>query len=107
MRERLAAGSVSRQTPYVFTTETGEPSDPRNALRAIKAAAKSPDLPGVRLDTLRHTAASVMLMHNAHLEVVSEVLGHGYVVITGDIYGHVDPNVSRDAMTLLGAALEG
>ena len=28
-------------TPYVFKTELGEPCDPRNALRALKAAAKS------------------------------------------------------------------
>jgi len=38
--ERLRAGSIWQPTPYVFTTELGEPCDPRNALRALKAAAK-------------------------------------------------------------------
>jgi hypothetical protein len=28
-------------SPYVFTTELGEPCDPRNALRALKAAAQA------------------------------------------------------------------
>ena len=48
-------------TPYVFTTELGEPCDPRHALRAFKAAAKCARLPSsVGLHTLRHSAASVM-----------------------------------------------
>ena len=32
----------SPTTPCVFTTELGQPCDPRNALRALKAAAKKP-----------------------------------------------------------------
>ena len=43
-------------TPYVFTTELGDPSDPRNALRALKAAAKRAGLhSSVGLHTLRHS----------------------------------------------------
>ena len=43
--ERLRAGSMWQPTPYVFTTELGEPCDPRNALRALKAASKRAGLP--------------------------------------------------------------
>jgi hypothetical protein len=43
--ERLSAGSMWQPTPYVFTTELGEPCDPRNAPRALKAAAKRAGLP--------------------------------------------------------------
>jgi hypothetical protein len=40
-------------TPHVFTTELGEPCDPRNALRALKTAAKRAGLPSsVGLHTL-------------------------------------------------------
>ena len=38
--ERLMAGSMWQPTPYVFTTELGEPCDHRNAQRALKTAAK-------------------------------------------------------------------
>ena len=38
--ERLRAGSVWQETGFVFTTETGQPCDPRNALRAFKVAAE-------------------------------------------------------------------
>jgi site-specific recombinase XerD len=68
----------------VFTTEFGEPCDPRNALRALKAAATKAGLPAVRLHTLRHSAASVMLIHGVPLKVVSEILGHSSIAITVD-----------------------
>jgi integrase len=42
----------------------------------------------------------------APLKVVSEVLGHSSVAITGDIYGHVSPDVARQAIDLLGDALD-
>ena len=41
------------------------------------------------------------------LKVVSEILGHFSVSITGDIYAHVSPDVSAQAMDALGAALHG
>jgi integrase len=105
--ERRLAGSAWRQTGFVFTTELGEPCDPRNALRALRVAARKAGLPHAGLHTLRHSAASVMLTRGVPLKVVSEILGHSSIAITGDIYGHVSPDVSRQAMDLLGDALDG
>ncbi len=51
-------------TPYVFTTELGEPCDPRNALRALKAAAK-------RAEAAFHGRAA----HAAALCCLSHVVG--------------------------------
>jgi integrase len=39
------------------------------------------------------------------LKVVSEVFGHASIAITGDVYGHVSPDVSREALTRLSDAL--
>ena len=103
--ERSRAGSAWRQTGFVFTTEFGEPCDPRNAFRALKVAAARAGLPHVGLHTLRHSAASVMLSHGVPLKVVSEILGHSSIAITGDVYGHVAPDVSRDALDILGDVL--
>jgi site-specific recombinase XerD len=47
----------------------------------------------------RVACASVMLSGGVPLEVVSEVFGHTSVAITGDVYGHVSPDVSREALT--------
>lgn len=105
--ERLRAGSMWQRTPYIFTTELGEPCDPRNALRALKVAANRAGLPStVGLHTLRHSAASVMLTAGVPLKVVSEVFGHASIAITGDVYGHVSPDVSREALDRLSEALQ-
>jgi hypothetical protein len=45
--KRSRAGSAWRQTGFVFTTEFGEPCDPRNAFRALKVAAAKAGLPDV------------------------------------------------------------
>jgi integrase len=46
-----------------------------------------------------------MLTHGVPLKVVSEILGHSSIAITGDVYGHVAPDVSREAVAMLGAVL--
>jgi integrase len=107
LEERLAAGSVWQETPYAFTTELGEPCDPRNALRALKATANRVGLRSIGLHTLRHSAASVMITQGVPLKVVSEILGHASIAITGDVYGHVSPDVSREAVMQLSGALGG
>ena len=103
-----SGGSAWVQTPYVFTTETGQPCDPRNALWALKVAARRAELPAsIGLHTLRHSAATVMIENGVPLKVVSEILGHFSVSITGDIYAHACPDVSAQAMDALGVALDG
>lgn len=69
-------------------------------------AARGAGLTGVTLHTLRHSAASLMLVNGVSLKVVSEVLGHSSISVPGDIYGHVSPEVARDALATLSAALE-
>jgi integrase len=45
-----------------------------------------------------------MLSASVPLKKVSEVLGRASVAITGDIYGHVRPEVSREALIRLSDA---
>jgi site-specific recombinase XerD len=47
-----------------------------------------------------------MLTRGVPLKVVPEILGHSSIAITGDIYGHVSHDVAREAMDLLGDALD-
>jgi hypothetical protein len=85
----------------VFVTDIGEPCDPRNALRALKSAADKAGLEDIGLHTLRHSAASAMLSNGVPITVVSQILGHAGISITVDVYGHVEPNVSRRALDIL------
>jgi integrase len=103
--ERRAAGPTWHETGFLFTTEFGQPCDPRNSLRVLKVAAAEAGLPDTGLHTLRHSAASVMLTHGVPFKVVSEILGHSSIAITGDVYGHVAPDVSCQAVDILAAIL--
>jgi hypothetical protein len=82
----------------------GHDARARNAFRALKVAAARIGLPEVGLHTLRHSAASVLLTHGVPLKVVSEILGL-LRRITGDVYEHVTPDVSREALDIRGDVL--
>ena len=103
--DRRAARQVWQETGFVFVTDIGEPCDPRNALRALTTAAGKAGLKGVGLHTLRHSAASLMLSNGVPITVVSQILGHSGISVTVDVYGHVAPDVSRDALNVLASAL--
>ena len=103
--ERLKAGTAWEDTGYVFTTETGQPCDPRNALRALYTAAQAAGLSGIGLHTLRHSAATLMLDAGVPLLTVSRQLGHYSVSVTGDLYGHVGDSASEQAMNALAEAI--
>jgi site-specific recombinase XerD len=47
-----------------------------------------------------------MLTPGVPLNVVSDILGHSSIAITGDIYGHVSPGVARRAMDTHGDAFD-
>lgn len=103
--ERRRAAQLWVDSGFVFVTEVGEPCDPRNALRAFKVAATAAGVERAGLHTLRHSAASVMLSNGVPITVVSQILGHSGISITVDVYGHVAPDVSRDALDVLASAL--
>ena len=77
--DRHLAGSAWKQTGFVFTTELGQPCDPRNAFRALRVAAIRTGLP--QACTLRHSAASVMITGGVPLKVVSESSAHSSIAI--------------------------
>jgi integrase len=60
----------------------------------------------VNVHTLRHSAASAMLVGGVPLLTVSRMLGHSSVSITGDIYGHITDDGGRQAAATLANALE-
>jgi integrase len=107
------AQAAERRTPPRRGTRPATCSPQRPASPATRATPYGPSrsrphkpaIPGAGLHTLRHSAASVMLTHGIPLKVVSEILGHSSITITGDVYGHVAPDVSREAVATLGGVL--
>jgi integrase len=47
-----------------------------------------------------------MITRDVPLKVVADILAPSSIAITGDIYGHVSPDVSREAIELLGDAFD-
>lgn len=83
----------------VFTTKTGKPirqQDDNLAWRKLLANAftasdaKSENIRSLRLYSLRHLAITRMLRAKVPLVVVSEIAGHSSVLLTHDVYGHLD-----------------
>ncbi|HUY28580.1 MAG TPA: site-specific integrase [Candidatus Binataceae bacterium] len=102
--QRLAAGSQwLGKLGLVFTNETGGPMDAR-ALRAeFKRILAGAGLAAMRLQDLRHSAASILLAQGVTLRGVMEVLGHSTITLTANTYGHVAHEMMADAATRMGA----
>ncbi len=96
--------SEGHDSPYVFTTPTGEFLRKSNFIRRDFAAViKKAKLPAIRFHDLRHTAATMMLMAEIHPKVAAERLGHASVRTTLDRYSHVVKGMGRDASDTLEA----
>ena len=101
-RERLES-PVWTETGYVFTTTLGTPLDPRNVAKQFESNCLKAKIGKWHPHELRHSAATLMLATGIPLQVVSAVLGHASIRITGDVYGHVlDPQRQNAADALAG-----
>ena len=103
--ERRTAANLWAETGFVFATELGQPADPRNLLRTTTIASKKAGLPPVGVHTLRHTYATIALLHGIPIHVVSRNLGHSSIAITADIYGHLTDEAAQAAAQTVSDAL--
>ena len=91
----------------VFSTEDGKASQPRVFLRAVQNAAERCNLnllgqtDRVGVHTLRHFVASKLLANGVEMMVVSRILGHESIKTTVDIYGHLQDNQRKQALSSL------
>lgn len=86
----------------IFPAPTGGPRSP-DALRKrvwAPALAKA-GLRHVRIHSLRHTYASMLIAQGENLKYISSQLGHASIQITLDRYGHLFPDEKRHAATRL------
>lgn len=106
-RLRLGPLYVGCEWSPVFPTEEGKPSQPRVLLRAVQNAADrcrlndSPHPDRVGVHTLRHYVATRLLSNGVEMMVVSRILGHESIKTTVDIYGHLQDNQRKQALSSL------
>ena len=53
----------------------------------------------------RHGAATLLLAQGVPFKVVQEALGHATIAVTADVYGHLLPELQRDAAGRMEKAL--
>ncbi len=102
---QLAAGIHALPSAFIFTTRTGRPIEPRNVNRSFERLLKRHSLKRIRLHDLRHSIGSLMLANGESPRVVMEVLRHSQIAMTMNVYSHVMPAVTREAMDRLDALL--
>ena len=106
-RLRLGPLYVGCDWNPVFQTEDGKASQPRVLLRAVQNAAHRCGLNDashadqVGVHTLRHYVATRLLSNGVEMMVVSRILGHESIKTTVDIYGHLQDNQRKQALSSL------
>jgi integrase len=91
----------------VFCTSIGTPIEPRNVRRKRDELMRDSGMRYFRLHDVRHFFALLLLAQGVELKMVSELLGHSSIRITGDIYAHLMPVAKDEAIDLLDAVLTG
>jgi integrase len=90
----------------VFPTINGTPWNPKNARDELKRACAAADLPDVRPNELRHTAATILNARGVPLELIADLLGHADTTMLGRVYRH-RTRPSADAAVLPMTAMFG
>lgn len=103
--QRLKMGPVWEGNDLVFPLGDGRPFPARSVYRHYAKVVKAAELGAVRFHDLRHTAATLMLRAGVNSKIVSERLGHASVAFTLDTYGHVLPDMQKDAANVLAMVL--
>lgn len=107
MEEQLFAGAQweGQSWGLVFATTSGAPLSQAVVTHQFQAVLKKAGLRHQRFHDLRHCAASVMLSAGTPMRVVQEVLGHSDMSTTANLYSHVAPSLTRDALDRVGEML--
>jgi integrase len=94
LEEKLRLGSLWQENGLVFPSQVGTPLGGRNLIRHFKRMLERSGLARTfRFHDFRHTCATLLLKQGVHVKFVQELLGHGDVSLTLNVYSHVLPDM--------------
>lgn len=105
--DRQRNGSEPNPLDLVFLNPWGRPFDPKYVNERLHEALEKAKLPRTGMHSLRHSAATFMLMAGLNLHQVSRYLGHSQIALTSNLYGHVLDEAMRDAAEKLQLSYNG
>jgi len=97
-RIRRIAGPAWVENGLVFPNRHGGYMDGSFVLQQFKSILQKAGLPDMHFHDLRHSAATLLLAVGVNAKVVQEMLGHSDIRITLGMYGHVMPNMQKEAI---------
>jgi integrase len=103
--ERIASVWWDVDADLIICTNTGTRWDSSNARRHAFRPVADKVCPGATPHSLRHAAATILLVEGVPLKVVSELLGHSSTRTTAEISSHVTARLVAEAGTALERAL--
>jgi integrase len=103
--ERENAGTLWKESGWVFTQWNGQPTHPDTISKWFANFLKRHGLPHIRFHSLRHTSASIAIAEGVNMKTVSNRLGHASISTTMDIYGHPMKRADREAAEKLDRVL--
>lgn len=95
---RLKAGPAWEERGLIFPNRNGGYFRRPRLYAIFKKLLQEAGLPDMHFHDLRHNAATILLTMGVSMKAVQEILGHGSIVTTMNIYGHVLPSTHREAM---------
>ena len=102
---KLKAGEAWIERDLVFCRPNGDYLG-EQVLVPFKRLLEAAGLPNIRFHDLRHSTATLLLSIGIQPKVVQEILGHGDITVTMNIYSHVMPTMQQDAMKRLTTLLQ-
>jgi integrase len=106
LEEKLRLGTLWQENSLVFPSQVGTPLGGRNLIRHFKRMLEHTGLyPTFRFQDLRHTCATLLFRQGVNPKIVQELLGHGDVSLTLNIYSHVLPDMGDTAAGAMDEAL--
>jgi integrase len=105
-QHKLLAGRGYNNADLVFCSNIGNPIDPRNFTEQFERAIKQANLPRVRFHDMRHSHATMLLLHNVQPKIVQDRLGHSTISMTMDTYSHILPGMQEEATEKVRQALQ-
>ena len=97
-KTKLSLGEIYQDNNLIFCTDIGMPLEPRNFNRHFYMLVKKAKIPHTRLHDLRHLYATIAIESGVDLKIVSSILGHSSVRLTGDIYAHLTDKMQDEAV---------
>lgn len=108
LKEWKQVQSSTCASPYVFSqNDSAEPMFPQSPTRYFKRFGKRFNIKDFHPHKLRHTNASIALLHGADVVSVSKRLGHSDPSVTLKMYSHTNEESKRNAGNVARNAIKG